>query len=206
MARFHLKPGSPQGFFLLTSVEVRQQISSLEILMRPGVALTTRGAETLLDRPYCSPWPWLQCLWAHLIRKVISSFTNHNLRRRARTASQLGAQTQTSVCWEAAQQGADGKQSNLLQLSVFKRLRGRGEGGSAPDGCLQVRRPCVGLGYGGEEGFRQSLTGLPPVGVLTGLTGVLVNWWKLWIAPIFFGIILKCQFCLVQRSNSTEEC
>lgn len=93
-------------------------------------------------------------------------------------ASWLEAQTQ-SVCLEAAQQGADGKQSNLLQLSVFKRLRGRREGESAPDGCFKVRRLRVGLGYGGEDGFTQSLTGLSPVGVLTGLTGVLVNWWKL---------------------------
>lgn len=162
------------------------------VLMRPGVAFMARGGETLWDRPYCSTWLWLQRLGAHLIRKVISSFTNHNLWKRARTASQLGARTQTSVCLVAAQQGADGKQSNLLQLSVFKRLRGQHEGESAPDGCLQVRRVCVGLGHAGEDGFRSSLTGLSPVGLLTGLTGVLVNWWKLWIAPNYLGIIFKC--------------
>lgn len=83
------------------------------------------------------------------------------------------------MCLEAAQQGADGKQSNLLQLSVFKSSRGRREGESAPDGCCQVRRLRVGLGYGGEDGSRRSVTGLSPVGALTGLTGVLVNWWKL---------------------------
>lgn len=185
MARFHVKPGSSQGFSLLKSLEVNLKFRA--VLMRPGVAFMARGAETLLDRPYCSPWLWLQRLGALLIRKVISSFTNHNLWKRARTAPQLGARTQTSVCLVAAQQGADGKQSNLLQLSVFKRLGGRREGESAPHGCLQVRRVCVGLGYTGEDGFRPSLTGLSPVGVLTGLTGVLINWWELWIAPIFRG-------------------